>query len=80
MVEETLESERPSRSDSRLEETTDDFGAFMGAGETKNNTNTQKRKKPVCVCVFSFGHWMEPQRRLFKILVTEALKVSYCRK
>lgn len=35
MVEEMLERERPSRSDSRLGETTDDFGVFEGAGETK---------------------------------------------
>lgn len=35
MAEETLERDRPSRSDSRLEERTIDFGAFVGAGETK---------------------------------------------
>ena len=35
MVEEMLERDRPSRSESRLEEMTEDFGAFVGAGETK---------------------------------------------
>lgn len=34
-AEETLDRDRPSRSDSRLEEKTEAFGAFVGAGETE---------------------------------------------
>lgn len=35
MVEDTLERDRPSRSDSRLEERKAGFGALVGAGVTK---------------------------------------------
>lgn len=38
--EEMLERERPSRSDSRLEERTEDVGALVGAGETKHKEST----------------------------------------
>lgn len=37
MVEEMLERERPSRSDRRLEEKTEDFGVFVGVGETEGH-------------------------------------------
>lgn len=45
MVEETLERDRPSRSDSRLEERPTDFGGFVSAGETeepKENNNSRQ--------------------------------------
>ena len=42
MVEEMLERDRPSRSDSRLEETNEDFGAFVGAGETKGRNRENR--------------------------------------
>lgn len=44
MVEEMLERERPSRSESRLEEMTEDGSAFVGAGETKRTQKTDMLK------------------------------------
>lgn len=41
VVEDMLERERPSRSDSRLEETVDDFGVFAGTGETKRHKDNR---------------------------------------
>lgn len=42
VVEDMLERERPSRSDSRLEEIVDDFGVFAGTGETKRHKDNGK--------------------------------------
>lgn len=50
MVDDTLDRERPSRSDSRLGENTDDFGALVGAGETAEGPNTSRELK-------DWTHW-----------------------
>lgn len=38
VVAETAESESPSRSDSKLEESTEDLVVFVGAGKTERKT------------------------------------------
>lgn len=46
MVGETLERDRPSRSDRRLEETIADFGVlFTGAGETEEHKGKQPKNQ-----------------------------------
>lgn len=45
MAEETLERERPSRSDIRLEERTEDFGVFAFAGETEKGHKENEKLK-----------------------------------
>lgn len=45
MVDETLDSERPSRSDNRLGEITEDFWVFVGAGQTERCKSSRDWKE-----------------------------------